>query len=66
MLLKDFYFRRDRERRAQTWSKLGVIKASACLCIWLSCPMLCDCIDCSPLGSSVHGIFQARILEWVD
>ena len=36
MLLKEFYFRRDRERRAQTWSKLGVIKASACLCIWLS------------------------------
>ena len=26
---------------------------------------LCDPIDCSPPGSSVHGIFQARILEWV-
>jgi len=25
----------------------------------------CDPIDCSPPGSSVHGIFQARILEWV-
>ena len=29
------------------------------------CPILCDPIDCSPPGSSVHGIFQARILEWV-
>ena len=26
---------------------------------------LCDPVDCSPPGSSVHGIFQVRILEWV-
>ena len=30
-----------------------------------SCPTLCYPIDCSPLGSSIHGILQARILEWV-
>ena len=30
-----------------------------------SCPTLCDLIDGSPLGSSVPGILQARILEWV-
>ena len=30
-----------------------------------SCPTLCDPVDCSLQGSSVHGIFQARILEWV-
>ena len=30
-----------------------------------SCPTLCDPMDCSPPGSSVRGIFQARILEWV-
>ena len=30
-----------------------------------SCPTLCDPIDCDPLGSSVPGILQARILEWV-
>ena len=30
-----------------------------------SCPTLCDRVDCSPPGSSVHGILQARILEWV-
>ena len=29
-----------------------------------SCPTLCDPMDCSPPGSSVHGILQARILEW--
>ena len=28
------------------------------------CPTLCDPMDCSPPGSSVHGILQARILEW--
>ena len=28
-----------------------------------SCPALCDHIDCSPPGSSAHGILQARILE---
>ena len=30
-----------------------------------SCPTLCDPIDSSPQGSSVHGILQARTLEWV-
>ena len=30
-----------------------------------SCLTLCDPLGCSPLGSSVHGILQARILEWV-
>ena len=30
-----------------------------------SCPTLCDPMDCSLPGFSVHGIFQARILEWV-
>ena len=30
-----------------------------------SCLILCDCMDCSPPGSSVHRILQARILEWV-
>ena len=30
-----------------------------------SCPTLCDPIDCSLPGSSVHGILQARMLEWV-
>ena len=29
-----------------------------------SCPTLSEPMDCSPLGSSIHGIFQARVLEW--
>ena len=28
------------------------------------CPTLCDPMDCSLTGSSVHGIFQVRVLEW--
>ena len=37
------------------------------LLVWgaQSCPTLCDPVDCSLPGSSVHGISQARILEWV-
>ena len=30
-----------------------------------SCPTLCDPVDCSLPGSSIHGIFQARVLEWL-
>ena len=29
-----------------------------------SCPTLSDLVDCSLPGSSVHGVFQARVLEW--
>ena len=29
------------------------------------CPTLCDPVDCSLSGSSIHGIFQARLLEWI-
>ena len=29
------------------------------------CPTLCNPVDCNPPGSSVHELFQARILEWV-
>ena len=39
------------------------------MCVYVlvaqSCLILCDPMDSSPLGSSVHGILQARILEWV-
>ena len=37
-----------------------------CVCsVAQSCLTLCNSMDCSPPGSSVHGIFQARTLEWV-
>ena len=29
-----------------------------------SCPTLCDPMNCSLSGSSIHGIFQAKVLEW--
>ena len=39
-----------------------------CVCVCVSaaqlCPTLCNPMDCSLPGSSVHGILQARILEW--
>ena len=31
----------------------------------MSCPTLCDPLDYSLLASSVHGVFQAKILDWV-
>ena len=36
-----------------------------CALVTLSCLTVCEPVDCSPPGSSVHGILQARILEWV-
>ena len=37
-----------------------------CVCaVTQSCLTLCDPMDCSPTGSSVHGILQVRILDWV-
>ena len=37
-----------------------------CVCsVVQSCLTLYDAMDCSPPGSSVHGIFKARILEWL-
>ena len=38
---------------------------SSCCCLVAKLLRLCDPMDCSPPGSSVHGISQARILEWV-
>ena len=45
-----------------------LILRGACLCLSLiaqSCTTLYNLLDCSPPGSYIHGIFQARILEWV-
>ena len=55
--------------RQEHWSGVAIAFSSA----WKwkvksevsqSCPTLSNPIDCSPPGSSVHGIFQARLLEW--
>ena len=39
--------------------------AAAAAKLLQSCLTLSDPMDCSPPGSSIHGIFQARVLEWV-
>ena len=49
---------------SRSWLKVN----RSWLCCMLSrqlCPTLCSPMDCSPQGSSVHGILQARIWEWV-
>ena len=40
------------------------LKNLLCCLVPSVCPTLCDAVDCSPPGSSVHGILQPRILEW--
>ena len=54
-------------RVGHDWSDLAAaaIIICVCVCVAQSCSTLCDPMDCSPPGSSVHGIPQARILEWV-
>ena len=57
------------------WKMLHIIKSwrgvcvCVCVCVYVlvtqSCTILCDPMDCSSPGSSVHGILQARTLEWV-
>ena len=53
-------------RRFNLWAT----KVSSIVCVHVCavtqlCPALCDSMDCSLPGSYIHGIFQARILEWV-
>ena len=44
---------------------VSIISTSVKVLVSQSCPTLCDPMDCSPLGSSVLGILQARIMEWL-
>ena len=50
------------EKKMATHSTIAAAAAAKSL---QSCPTLCDPMDCSLPGSSVHGICQARVLEWV-
>ena len=50
------------EKEAQDYASRGT-NASVCS-FTQSCLTLCNPTDCSPPGSSVRGIFQARVLEW--
>ena len=50
-----------------TFCRENASTTSACVClVTQSCLTLCDPMDCSPSGSSVCGILQERILEWVS
>ena len=71
---KHFRGKNCRKRKSQSLSHLALVSLdilSFPYLLWSevlvtqSCPTLCNSINCSPPGSSVHGIFQARILEWV-
>ena len=46
-----------------------ILITSLCVCVYVSvaqlCLTLCDPMDYNPPGSSIHGILQIRILEWV-
>ena len=44
---------------------LVILLLCVCVLVTQSCLTLCDLMDCSPISSSVHGILQARILEWI-
>ena len=51
--------------RQEHWSELPFPSPMRESEVAQSCPTLSDPMDCSPPGSSVHGIFQAEVLEWV-
>ena len=53
---------KSEENRGEEYVVLAAAAAAKSL---QSCPTLCDPIDSSPPGFSIHGIFQARTLEWV-
>ncbi|KAI4547849.1 hypothetical protein MG293_000179 [Ovis ammon polii] len=68
--------RRQPTRLPRPWDSPGKNTGVGCHCLLQcmkvkresevaqSCPTLSDPMDCSPPGSSVHGIFQARVLDW--
>ena len=58
----------ERKKARASWNLLYIfacISPPLLLLVIQSCPTLCDPMDCSLPSSSVHGILQARILEWV-
>ena len=59
--------RAERKSRSLTgpWRRGGDYESKSCCLVLKSCPTLVIPVDCSPPGSSVHGILQARVLGWV-
>ena len=75
MPVKEQHLEQDMEQWTDSKSGKEYIEAICChpayviymqsvVLVTQSCPTLCNPMDCSPPGSSVHGILQARILEW--
>ena len=65
VLCHDFWWKPG----ALIWRKMTHFMHYAAFCeseseVAQSRPTLCDPVDCSPPGSSIHGIIQARVLEW--
>ena len=60
-------FKRRPDPGSWPWRDAHGRSSFSALCVQaLSCVLtLCDPMDCSPSGSSVHGVLQARILEWL-
>ena len=54
-----------REMKTKTTMREHIIPIAAAAKSLQSCQTLSDSMDCSPPGSSIHGIFQAGVLEWV-
>ena len=54
------WYKLQETRELYDFVHLGILGAPVCVCL-----TLCDPVDCSPPGSSVHGILQARTLEYV-
>ena len=54
----------ERKKRFEEVLMKIFVRVSMCVCAQ-SCPTLCGLTDCRSPGSSVHGISQARILEWI-
>ena len=74
MQVKKQQLQLDMEQETGSKSGKDYVKAIYCHSAYLtymqtevaqSCPTLCEPIDCSLPGSSVHGIFQAIVLEWI-
>ena len=57
-------FKLDLEKAEEPEIKLQTFTAAAAAKSLQSCPTLCDPMDCSLPGFSVHGILQAKTLEW--
>ena len=57
----DMWMRYEGDAECLTWDP----SRDPCLVLAQSCSTLCNTKDCSLPGSSAHGIFRARILEWV-